>query len=147
LHAESLALRRELGDQQGIAVSLNNLGLVAEKQGEYARAVALLRESLQLSSDIGARDMAAEGLEGLAWSVVAQGQPDRAARLGGAAEALREVLGVPLSPDSRLGHDQALQAMDATLGERACAAAWAAGRAMPLDQAITLALSDTSATP
>jgi hypothetical protein len=47
---------------------------------------------------------------------------------------------VPLRPDQRAGYDQALQAMLTALGEEAFAAAWAVGRALPLEQAIALAL-------
>ena len=81
-------------------------------------------------------------LESLAWVAIAQAEPQRAARLGGAAEALWEALGVPLPPEQRAGHDQAMQAMRAALGEELFVAAWAEGRALPLEQAIALALKD-----
>jgi non-specific serine/threonine protein kinase len=113
---------------------------VVLSQGAYERATALLEEALLLSRDIGTRELLALGLESLAWVAAASGQSRRAARLCGAAEALREVLGVPLSPAQRTGHDQAVQAMRATLGEEAFAAAWAAGRALSLEQAVALAL-------
>ncbi len=48
LHAQSLALKRELGDFVGIAASLNNLGNVALYQGDYAQARAYYEESLAL---------------------------------------------------------------------------------------------------
>jgi non-specific serine/threonine protein kinase len=140
LYEESLALDRELGDKQGIAISLNNLGIVAYLHGDYERAPALLHEALLLSRDIGAKTVMAETLEPLAWSAVVQEQPGRAARLGGAAETLREAIGAPLAPEYRLGHDQAVQAMRAALGDEVFAAAWAEGRALPLEQAIALAL-------
>jgi hypothetical protein len=82
----------------------------------------------------------AVGLGDLAAVVVALGQPLRGARLGGVAEALREALGVPLAPAARSNQDQAVQAMRAALGEEAFAAAWAEGRAMPLEEAVALAL-------
>jgi hypothetical protein len=50
------------------------------------------------------------------------------------------VLGVPLAPAARSDQDQAVQALRATLGEEAFAAAWAEGRAMPLEEAVALAL-------
>jgi non-specific serine/threonine protein kinase len=115
--------------------------MAAHQQGEYSRAVALLAESLRLGRDIGARDLVAEGLESLAWVAAARGQPQRAAQMGGAAQALREVLGVPLPAEQRAGHDQAVQAMRAALGEEGFAAAWTAGRALPLEDAIAIALT------
>jgi hypothetical protein len=82
----------------------------------------------------------AQALEVLAWSVLAQAQPERAARVGGAAEALREVLGIPLRPELQAAHPAAVQAMRAVLGEAAFAAAWAEGRMLPLEEAVALAL-------
>ena len=52
-HEESLALRRQLEDQTGIAGSLNNLGNVAYCQGDYRSAQALMAESLMLYRQIG----------------------------------------------------------------------------------------------
>jgi tetratricopeptide (TPR) repeat protein len=140
LHEEALSLFRELGDKEGIAISLHNLGLVAQRQGDYGRAAALHEESLLLSHELGARNLVADCLEGLAWVTVVNGQAGRAARLGGAAEALREVLGALLPPDERAGHDLAVQAMRAALGEEDLASAWAKGRALPLEESIALAL-------
>jgi hypothetical protein len=148
LHEEALALRRALGDRSGTAASLRSLGHVANLQAEYGRAADLLEESLALyaeslvvSRDIGAREQAATGLEGLARVAAAQGQAGRAGRLCGAAEALREALGVPLPPDELTGQDRAVQAMRQALGEEAFAAAWAEGRALPLGEAVVLALA------
>jgi non-specific serine/threonine protein kinase len=137
---EGLALARELGDRQGIANALTNLGWVVSRQGDYRRAAALFEGGLRLGREIGARDLLAEGVEGAAWVAVALAQPARAARLGGAAEALREALGTPLLPGLQAGHAQALQAMGAALGEEEFAAAWGEGRALPLEEAVALAL-------
>jgi hypothetical protein len=43
-------------------------------------------------------------------------------------------------PDHHAGHEQVVRAMRAALGEEAFAAAWAEGRVLPLDEAVTLAL-------
>jgi non-specific serine/threonine protein kinase len=137
---ESLALNRELGDRGGIAESLSGFGLVAYRQGEYRRAATLYAESIGRSHEIGARALVAEGLEGLAWVADVGGQAQRAARLGGAAQALREALGMPLRLYQRAVHEQAVAAMRAALGEEGFAAAWAAGRALPLEEAVALGL-------
>jgi tetratricopeptide (TPR) repeat protein len=130
LHEESLTLYRALGDTYGAAVALDNLGEVASMLGDDGLALDLHSESLQLSRAIGANDLVAAGLEFLAWLAAARGQPRRAARLGGAAEALREGLDIPLNPDQRGRHDRAVQAVRAALGAEDFAAAWAAGRAL-----------------
>jgi hypothetical protein len=138
---EALARGRELGDPWNVAYSLTNLANVARSQGDCGQAKALFRDGLMLSCDKDLRWIAALGLEGLAAVAAAQGQPLLAARLFGAAEALREALGTPLKPSERAGYDQATQATRGALGEDSFAAAWAEGRALPLDEAVTMALA------
>jgi predicted ATPase len=50
---ESMALRRELGDQERLISSLNALGFAIYRQGDYRRAVALFEESLGLIRELG----------------------------------------------------------------------------------------------
>ena len=144
---ESLALYRALGDQRGTAASLHSLGDVAREQGDYARAAALLQESLALRRQAGHKRGIARCLEGLAGVGGARGQAGRAARLYGAAAALREAIGVPLPPADRAVHDRGLAAARAGLGEAAFAIAWAAGQALPLEQAVADALEPADAPP
>jgi tetratricopeptide (TPR) repeat protein len=54
-HEESLAIRRELGDRQGIANSILHLGIVAGVQGDYAEARSLYQESLGIQRELGDR--------------------------------------------------------------------------------------------
>jgi hypothetical protein len=110
-------------------------------------ARALIAESLAIFWELGHRFGIAQNLEGLAAVAVAQGQPERAARLIGAAEALREVIGAPLPPADRAEHDRSVAAGRTARGEEAFAAAWAEGRAMTLVQAIRYAMEDGSAPP
>ena len=139
---ESLLIERELGDRYGIAHALGCLGMVAFTQGAYGRATVLFRESLKMSEEIAAREVMARALEGLSHLAGAQGQARRAAGLGGAAEALRDLLGARLPPDSRADHEAMAQAARATLGDEAFAAVWAAGRAATPEAAIAQALQD-----
>jgi hypothetical protein len=83
--------------------------------------------------------VALEGLARVAW---AQDQHWRAARLGGAAAAQRAAIGAPLPPADRRAHDGLTMAARAALGEEAFAEAWAAGRALPLEQVVAEALAD-----
>jgi hypothetical protein len=55
-------------------------------------------------------------------------------------------MGIPLAPAERPGHERCVADVRAALGEEAFAAAWAAGRALSLEDAVTFALEacDTS---
>jgi hypothetical protein len=81
-------------------------------------------------------------LEGLARVKVAQGRMERAARLCGAAAALREDRGWPLPPVKRAEHERTVAAARAALGEDAFAVAWATGHALPLKETVTDTLSN-----
>jgi non-specific serine/threonine protein kinase len=69
------------------------------------------------------------------------GEPERAARLAGAAAAEQETVGGLHHPTHRTRHERHLAAPRDSLGEQAFAAAWSEGRAMSLDQAVAEALS------
>jgi DNA-binding CsgD family transcriptional regulator len=142
LFEESLALARARGDRWATADGLFRLAILSRLQGEYERATALMRESLVLRRDLGYTWGIAGCLEGLAGPAGAQGQPERAAQLFGAADSLREAIGAPPSPAERAVYERDLAAVHTRLGEEAFAAAWAAGRAMPLEQAIECALAE-----
>ncbi|MBL4752858.1 MAG: tetratricopeptide repeat protein [Flavobacteriales bacterium] len=49
----SLTLGEELGDKMGIAISLNNIGIVYMDQGNYPKAIDYHTRSLTISEDIG----------------------------------------------------------------------------------------------
>jgi len=69
------------------------------------------------------------------------GEADPTARLVGAAEALRESVGVGLAPTERETHETTSAAVREALGEKRFSAAWRLGRELPLDEAIAYALA------
>jgi len=116
------------------------LGLVAREQGDFARAAPLLKEALALFRALGDRRGVASPLEALAASAGAAGQSARAARLYGAAGALRETGDGPLTPDERASFEREVAQARVHLDAAAFAAAWAAGRGLAPDEAIAEAL-------
>jgi predicted ATPase/DNA-binding CsgD family transcriptional regulator len=141
---KSLALYREMGDRQRIAQSLSALAKVVAVQGDYTSARDLYEESLVLAR-VGQKLNIASGLEGLASVVAFQGEPAWAARLWGAAAALRDSMGAPIAPIERAAYEQAVAAARVDLGEKAFATAWAEGRTLSSEQA--LAAQRPSPTP
>lgn len=65
-HEDSLALRRDFGDQRGIAGSLNNLGLLATQAGDLAGGQALYTEAIAINQATGNRTWEATSLGNLA---------------------------------------------------------------------------------
>jgi predicted ATPase/class 3 adenylate cyclase len=133
---ESLAIDRERGDVVGIAVNLSNLAAVALEQGDLARAKPLLAEGLRAFLEIGDGDDVAECLEETACLLVIQGREETAVRLAGAAAALRETLGMPVSStadQARLDHH--LEHARTALAEEPFEVAYAEGQKLTQDEA------------
>jgi len=120
---------------------LRNLGVVAFRLGDYERAITLLQESLIVQRELGERWFISRSLETLAETLALQGDHERAARLFGAGEALREAVGASVLPFYRDDYERGLAAVRAGLSGEALAAAWAAGRAMAMAEAIAIALT------
>jgi ATP/maltotriose-dependent transcriptional regulator MalT len=133
---ESVVLYKEMGHWHGTAESLAILGKVVAAQGDYAPAQALYEESLVLSRELGEQWVIAASLVGLGEVAAAQRQLAWAAQLWGAAEALRDALGIPIQPVERADYERAVSSARVHLGERAFAAAWAQGRSMTPEQAL-----------
>ncbi|HEX6736765.1 MAG TPA: tetratricopeptide repeat protein, partial [Vicinamibacteria bacterium] len=137
---EALAIWREAGDRPGVGVGLGALGLVALERGDYAVARDHLAEALAIWRQLGIKTLIAESLARLAMVAGAQGHAARAARLFGAAQALYGAAGGGVSPVERGTYERQLAAARTQLDEGAWSAAWAEGRAMPLEQAVAYAL-------
>jgi tetratricopeptide (TPR) repeat protein len=131
---------REQGAKQHTAEALCQLGHLASHQGNYRQAAARFQESLALLGEAGDKRDVARCLAGRGGLAVAEGQPECAARLLGAAAALLRNSGARLQPIDEAAFDRSVTAARTALGEDAFAAAWAEGRAMTLQQAMTYAL-------
>ncbi|MGO8947315.1 MAG: ATP-binding protein [Ktedonobacterales bacterium] len=142
---EALALHRQRGDPKGIALALLNLGGVAGQRGEVAQAETLGREGLALVRDVGDLRFCAGALDLLAGTAGMAGQGRRAARLLGAATALRETIGAPQPAREHDDTEQAVAPARAALGEEGWMAAYVAGHAVTPEQAITEALGEARA--
>jgi tetratricopeptide (TPR) repeat protein len=140
LNEEAAGLLRERGHKGKLQYALDNLGWAALTRGDRQQARSLHEESLELSRKLGDKLIAAESLEGLACSA-ARGEEERAARLFGAAEALREGVGYNQTPRERALREPYLEATRSRVGESAWQAAFAEGRAMTFEEALEYALA------
>jgi predicted ATPase/DNA-binding CsgD family transcriptional regulator len=137
---EALTLFRAIGERRWIAHTCSFQGLLASWRGDQGEALAAYREALGIAVELDVRFYIAEIFERIA-ALIARGDAERAARLLGAAGALREVIASPPLPVDRLTRDDALTATRAALGDAAYEAARDAGRALPLSEAIAEALA------
>ncbi|MHC4969104.1 MAG: protein kinase domain-containing protein [Planctomycetota bacterium] len=140
LHEESLAIRRDLGDRHGIAESLNNLGKAARSEGDLARARRLHEEGLVMRRDLGEKLGITDSLDDAALLAARLEEHERAARLLGAAERLRERMGAPRPLLEQQELDAGLAATRAALGEAGFTDAVRGGKSLSLDDTVAEAL-------
>ena len=137
---EAVVTLREIGDKWSLGNALVNLANVLRAQGDYTAAYPLYQESLQINRDLNDRWMLAYLLENIGVLLALLGAATDAVQLTGAASALREVIGTPLSPAEQTQLESALAPVRQTLGPASAAAAWETGRRLSLAAAIELAL-------
>ncbi len=139
-YQESLELAREGGDKERYLEPLFNLGSVAHQQGDVEVALALFKEGLLESHRVGVKRLLAAFLSGLAGAWGARGETQRAGRVFGAAERLREEMRYQLEGVDLAVYDADVANTRAALGDDAFQQAWAEGRALTLEHAIEYAL-------
>ena len=140
-HLEALSVYRKAGDTAWTAYSLASLGFVEELRGDLDAAEAAHRESLQLARELPDPLALALVLDGLACVAAARKQPDRAAVLLGAAEAIRRTAGTPLPPQERADVDRASDAVVSALGRERFTEAREQGLRMSIESAADYARS------
>jgi predicted ATPase/class 3 adenylate cyclase len=141
---ESVHRHRRVGDTFGLIDALGELGRAALGLGDLDVARASFLETLDVLGAIGYRTAVAIALENLAALEIRLGHGDRALRLGGAAEALKESAGGQVPPEFADLPDPR-EAVRSWLEEERVAAAWKEGRAMSLDEAVSYARTQPEA--
>jgi predicted ATPase/DNA-binding winged helix-turn-helix (wHTH) protein len=145
LYEQGLAIFRELNDRWGIAGTLADLGSLAREQGNYSIAHSMYRESIKLFHELDHKRGIARLLEHFACAAAAQQEAGRSLRLAGAAAALRQNIGAPLTLAEQSKLEASLHTARQALADSAGTAAWLEGRALPIEKAIEEALvSDAS---
>jgi DNA-binding CsgD family transcriptional regulator len=143
-YQDALEIFRELDAWPEIARCQAGIGWIAIAGGDFGQAQQSLAENLRLNQACGQRLGIARGLEACAVLAAAQQQPERAARLAGAACQLRESLGHGTGIGPRI--EQVLEFARGQLGTSA-AALFAEGREMAPEEAVGFALGAGQAPP
>ena len=137
---EALRVGREAGSTTWPPYALFVLASLAHERREVPRAGALYREAIDLAWEHHDRLCVRMALPGLAGLATLEGDPVRALRLAGAASALEENAGIWAFPPIRDRHERWLAAAREAVDADTWTAALAAGRALPLDDAVAYAL-------
>jgi predicted ATPase/serine/threonine protein kinase len=136
LYEGALSVFRELGDRWGIAGTLADLGSLEREQGNCASARSLYRESIKVFRELEHKRGIARLLECFACSAAVEQEAERSLRLAGAAAALRQNIGAPLTMAEQAKLEGSLQAARQALTNTAGTTAWLEGWALPVEKAI-----------
>jgi predicted ATPase/DNA-binding XRE family transcriptional regulator len=143
LFEQALALGRADDDVHTILLAQRFMGVLAHRRGDLEQAWALHAEALRSAQELGDYPCTMYALAGLACLTGDANDAERPTRLLAAVARLHEVTGLSLLPSFRAGgFEEVVAAQRARLGAERFSRAWAAGEAMPLDQAVTDALSE-----
>jgi predicted ATPase/class 3 adenylate cyclase len=119
-----------------------NMGYVALQRRDYEQAREFFAKYIHFRQGQGIRAEMAIAAAGLAGVASGMGQPERAARLLGASEALNSADGTVLQLADQAEYDHILADVRTQLDTATFEAMWEAGRVLTLEQALAEALSE-----
>ena len=122
-----------------IAAYQYSLGIVTRNRGQHATALALFAAALPFFRELDELWSVATCLEGIAMALGELGRTEVATDLFGAAAELRATTGDQMLPADHADYERALAVVRDDLGDAAFAAAWEAGRALTVAEAVVAA--------
>jgi predicted ATPase/class 3 adenylate cyclase/DNA-binding CsgD family transcriptional regulator len=143
---ETAAAREALASAKAAAQAIDNhwliamadhwLAVLASTNGEAGDAEQLHHEALALQRGRNLRPAIIETIEALATLAVEQQSPAEAARLFGAAGALRNSIGLARPPIAQPSYDEAIERIRDDLTTDELDAAWSQGEALSMEDAL-----------
>jgi len=137
---EAASLFHKIRDKSMYNSARSEMGHLLRMQGRYSEAAVVYRETIQAYQEYGENAAAAHELECFAFIAAAQGNSERAVRLLGAAEALRERLNTDMTMIERREYEKVMSGLREQTEDEVLTKIWSEGRAMTMEQAIQLAL-------
>lgn len=137
--AYCLPLFEEMKDVHRVNMIQSEFAHMDRYEGKLERAEQAYRSTILIWQKLGHRAAVAHQLECLAFVAKAHEEPERALRLLGAAEILREKINIQMHPPEREEYEHEIADLRAGLPEHEFKHYWAQGRALTMDEAIELA--------
>jgi tetratricopeptide (TPR) repeat protein len=138
----AIARFTEIGDEQLALAARSDLGHALRRGRRFPQALAIYRETIGGWVHLGHRGAVASQLENFGYVAMELGNVERAVRLLGAAQAIRDASEQPRAFDEEPEHEAMLERARAEIESAAFDAAWGAGRRLSQVEAVALARSD-----
>jgi tetratricopeptide (TPR) repeat protein len=142
MYEECIAVSQETGETFRQVMGLGNLAFVATHEEDYDRARNLLFSAIQRWRELGSWHGMTTGMAYLAGPLAGLGEPEKAARLLGASDALLAARGFDINLSDQHEYAKYVAEVKFQLDETTFEAAYAEGKAMTLEQAVAYALDD-----
>lgn len=132
----TMALHETLGDRHSHAGARLSLAAIAVRQADPARARTLYEQALRASLELGSRLHVIQGLEGVGKLSLLERNATQAARMLGAADAIRGEVHSPIAPSLQDEFVETITRTRDALGEDLFLVEWERGRKLTPEQAI-----------
>jgi tetratricopeptide (TPR) repeat protein len=133
---------QEIGSKRTITMIKSELAHALRYEGNFPQAISAYQETLREWQKMGHRAAVAHQLECIAFIVKAMEQLEKAVRLIGAAEVLREKIEIDMTVQEREEYEKEISELKTNMDENEFMSLWAEGRSMTMDEAISLALEN-----
>jgi tetratricopeptide (TPR) repeat protein len=133
-------IAQRMGNRRIYASCHSELAHALRQHRKFDEAIALYKMVLPIWQDFGHRAAVAHELECFGYIASAQEKGHRAAKLLGAAEAIRRAINSTLNGIELVEYEKEIAALSAGMDENEMQWAWAEGRAMTMEQAIEYAM-------
>lgn len=137
---EGLRIMKYIGHKGMVAALTSEIAHTQRALGNFAEAKQTYRETIKVFQDYGNRPPVAHQLECFAMIAIVEEEPQRAAKLFGAAEAIREATGHKPTDEEQAEEAQFITRLHAMLSDAEFTALWAEGKSMTMEQAIEMAV-------
>jgi len=138
----AMQVMQEIKSSRNIIMIKSDLAHILRQEGNYIEAIPAYHETIKAWQRMGQRSAVAHQLECLAFIAKAIERPDKAARLLGAAEALRQKINMDMTPPEREEYEKEVADLKANMDEKEFASLWSEGRSTTMDEAIAFALEE-----
>jgi predicted ATPase/serine/threonine protein kinase len=146
-YEEALQILAGTGDERQIALGMAEFGRVATRMGMLEAGRIRFATALGITRRHGAPRETAYALEGVAELASVLGDHATATWVLGAATALRDSMGSPLTPAEAVDQETLLEHARGAIGRDACDRQWSAGQGVTLEDAVTRAVDWLESAP
>jgi len=137
---ESGEIARKMGNKRIFYSSQSELAHVLRERGEFDEPLSIYKDLLPRWRDLGHRAAVAHELECIAYILFRKEEPERAATLLGAADALRTLIDSVMTNAEHEEYEKEIAALRAGMNDVEFQKHWNNGRAMTMEHAIKFAL-------